>query len=106
MCEAARGDMSWRWGGARVRVHVGQRSAVQSVGVCGAEVHPVHGPAPEGDTDQRFAVHSAMCVWVWRGWSPRTRSRGGQGSVFCRAECNVSVGLAGLDKDLANQRSK
>ena len=24
--------------------------------------------APEGDTDQRFAVQSAMCVLVWRGW--------------------------------------
>ena len=24
--------------------------------------------APEWDTDQRFAVESAMCVWVWRGW--------------------------------------
>ena len=36
-----------------------------------------HRPAPEGGTDQRSAVQSAMCVWVWRGWisSPKSKPR-------------------------------
>ena len=59
----------------------------------------VHGPAPEGSTDQRFVVcvapfpglelgHTWLCVsdvavCVRRGWSPRTCYRRGHGSEFC-----------------------
>ena len=70
--------------------------------------------APERDTDQRFAVCVApflrlelgcasVCVFVRRCWSPHTRSQGGHGPAVHRAECNVRVGLAGLDQDLTNQ---
>ena len=38
------------------------------VGVCLSGAAGVRIPAPKGDTDQRFTVQSAMCVWVWRGW--------------------------------------
>ena len=54
----------------RERVQVGQRSAVLQSAECG-------------------------CVWVWRGWSQRTRSRGGHGPVVRPAECPVQCCACG-----------
>ena len=43
-----------------------------------------------------------MCVCVGPA-GLGTLSRGGHRPAVCRAECNVHVGLAGLDQDLTDQ---